>query len=65
MSARIEIQELGNSARERKITDAVLALDAATHGERGNEIDYQHVNTFDDPKAPVTSRHGDDRLKEA
>jgi dienelactone hydrolase len=29
----------------------VLALDAATHGERSNEIDYQHVNTFDDPKA--------------
>ena len=32
---------------------AVLALDAATHGERSNEIDYQHVNTFDDPKAPA------------
>jgi dienelactone hydrolase len=31
---------------------AVLALDAATHGERSNEIDYQHVNPFDDPKAP-------------
>ena len=32
---------------------AVLALDAATHGERSNEIDYQHVNSFDDPKAPL------------
>jgi dienelactone hydrolase len=32
---------------------AVLALDAATHGERSNEIDYQHVNPFDDPKAPL------------
>ena len=32
---------------------AVLALDAATHGERSREIDYQHVNTFDDPKAPA------------
>ena len=32
---------------------AVLALDAATHGERSNEIDYQHVNPFDDPKAPA------------
>ncbi len=32
---------------------AVLALDAATHGERSNEIDYQHVNAFDDPKAPA------------
>lgn len=32
---------------------AVLALDAATHGERSNEIDYQHVNPFDDPKAPT------------
>ena len=30
---------------------ATLALDAATHGERSNEIDYQHVNSFDDPKA--------------
>ena len=35
---------------------AVLALDAATHGERSNEIDYQHVNPYDDPKAP--SRRG-------
>ena len=32
---------------------AVLALDAATHGERSREIDYQHVNAFDDPKAPA------------
>ncbi len=32
---------------------AVLALDAATHGERSNEIDYQHVNPFDDPKVPA------------
>ena len=32
---------------------AILALDAATHGERSNEIDYQHVNAFDDPKAPA------------
>ncbi len=31
---------------------AVMALDAAAHGERGNEIDYQSVNSFDDPKAP-------------
>lgn len=31
---------------------AVLALDAATHGERSNEIDYQDVNPFEDPKAP-------------
>jgi len=30
---------------------AILALDAATHGERSNEIDYQHVNAFEDPKA--------------
>jgi len=30
---------------------AVLALDAATHGERSNEIDYQHVNHFEDPRA--------------
>ncbi|HOX37633.1 MAG TPA: alpha/beta fold hydrolase [Candidatus Brocadiia bacterium] len=32
---------------------AVMGLDAATHGERANEIDYQHVNPFDDPKAPT------------
>ena len=32
---------------------AVMALDAAAHGERGNEIDYQSVNSFDDPKAPA------------
>ncbi len=31
---------------------AIIALDAATHGERSHEIDYQHVNAFDDPKAP-------------
>ena len=36
---------------------AVLALDAATHGERSNEIDYQHVNTFDDPKAPARKNY--------
>lgn len=32
---------------------AILALDAATHGERSHEIDYQHVNPHDDPKAPA------------
>lgn len=32
---------------------ATLVLDAATHGERSNEIDYQHVNPHDDPKAPA------------
>jgi dienelactone hydrolase len=32
---------------------AVLALDAATHGERSHEIDYQHVNPFEDAKAPA------------
>jgi len=32
---------------------ATLALDAATHGERSNEIDYQHVNPLDDPKSPA------------
>ncbi len=31
---------------------ATLALDASTHGERSHEIDYQHVNPFNDPKAP-------------
>ena len=31
---------------------ATLALDAATHGERSNEIDYQDVNPFNDPQAP-------------
>ena len=30
----------------------ILALDAATHGERSHEIDYQNVNAYDDPKAP-------------
>jgi dienelactone hydrolase len=30
----------------------ILALDAATHGERSNEIGYQHVNPFEDPNAP-------------
>ncbi|MBM3457929.1 MAG: alpha/beta fold hydrolase [Armatimonadetes bacterium] len=30
----------------------VLALDAATHGERSTKIDFQHVNPFEDPKAP-------------
>jgi len=32
---------------------AILALDAATHGERSHEIDYQSVNAFDDKKAPA------------
>ncbi len=32
---------------------AVLALDAATHGERSHEIDFQHVNPFEDPRAPA------------
>jgi len=32
---------------------AVLALDAATHGERSNEIDYQHVNSLEGPNAPI------------
>ena len=31
---------------------AILALDAATHGERASEIDYQHVNPHEDPNAP-------------
>ncbi|HOD52547.1 MAG TPA: alpha/beta fold hydrolase [Candidatus Hydrogenedentes bacterium] len=31
---------------------AVLAFDAAAHGERSNEIDYLHVNTYEDPAAP-------------
>jgi dienelactone hydrolase len=31
---------------------AVMALDASTHGERNSEIDYQHVNAFNDPSAP-------------
>ena len=40
----------------RALLDAgysILALDAATHGERAHEIDFQHVNLFDDPKAPA------------
>ena len=32
---------------------AVLALDASAHGERSNEIDYLHVNTHEDPAAPL------------
>ena len=31
----------------------ILALDAATHGERSHEIDYQHVNAFEDLKSPA------------
>jgi len=31
---------------------AILALDAATHGERSNMIDYQEVNPYNDPNAP-------------
>jgi len=36
---------------------AVMALDAAAHGERSNEIDYQSVNSFDDPKAPAKKNY--------
>ncbi|MCL5005875.1 MAG: alpha/beta fold hydrolase [Acidobacteria bacterium] len=31
---------------------AILALDAATHGERSNMIDYHEVNTFNSKNAP-------------
>jgi dienelactone hydrolase len=31
---------------------AILAFDASAHGERSNEIDYLHVNAFEDPAAP-------------
>ncbi len=36
---------------------AVLALDAPAHGERSNEIDYLHVNTYKDPSAPDKVNH--------
>src|SRR6266540_4365419 len=36
---------------------AVLALDAAAHGERSHEIDFQSVNAFDDPEAPTNRRN--------
>ncbi len=36
---------------------AVLALDAATHGERSNEIDYQHANAFEDPAASARKNY--------
>jgi dienelactone hydrolase len=36
---------------------AVLALDACTHGERSNEIDYMHVNAYADPNAPATHNY--------
>ncbi len=36
---------------------AILALDAATHGERSHEIDHQHVNAFDDPKSPARGNY--------
>jgi dienelactone hydrolase len=44
----------GNEMREALLGAgyATLALDAATHGERSNEIDYLHVNPYEDPKAP-------------
>ena len=32
---------------------AILALDAAAHGERSNEIDYQHVNSSYGPALPI------------
>ncbi len=32
---------------------AVLAFDAAAHGERAHESDYLHVNPYDDPAAPA------------
>jgi dienelactone hydrolase len=31
---------------------AILAFDASAHGERSNEIDYLHVNKYEDPAAP-------------
>lgn len=37
---------------------ATLALDAATHGERSQEIRYQHVNTFDDSDEDPFAAHG-------
>ncbi|GMU92593.1 MAG: hypothetical protein AMXMBFR4_16510 [Candidatus Hydrogenedentota bacterium] len=36
---------------------AIAAIDAAAHGERSNEIDYQHVNPFEDPSAPARKNY--------
>ncbi|MBI5084331.1 MAG: alpha/beta fold hydrolase [Acidobacteria bacterium] len=36
---------------------AILALDAATHGERASEIDYLGVIPFIDPRAPVRNNY--------
>jgi dienelactone hydrolase len=36
---------------------AVLALDAATHGERSHEIDFQHVNPHEDSDAPARKNY--------
>lgn len=45
----------GEEMREALIASgfATFALDAATHGERSNEIDYLDVNVFEDPEAPA------------
>lgn len=45
----------GEEMREALIAAgcATLALDAATHGERSNEIDFLDVNAFEDPMAPA------------
>jgi len=48
MSARIEIQELGDPAREGKITDAVLALDGVIEAKIENEalhVSYDPLST--------------------
>ena len=48
MSARIEIQELGDPARERKITDAILALDGVIEAKIENEavhVSYDPLST--------------------
>ena len=48
MSARIEIQELGDPARERKIIDAVLALDGVIEAKIENEavhVSYDPLST--------------------
>src|SRR5947208_4821842 len=48
MSARIEIQELGDPARERKIIDAILALDGVIEAKIENEavhVSYDPLST--------------------
>ena len=59
MSARIEIQELGDPARERKITDAILAPEAEVAANGHAASDVTLTDAVDRHLQAMFAAHGD------